>query len=492
MRRSAYDLFRLMTITPANRLQNYRRLLSADQFDQLQRSIARPLPPALRVNTLKIDLDTARARWPIEYGWRVQPVPFCQSGWQISGNAEALSRTIEHRTGFYYLQDAASMLPAEMFSDETEWPLVLDMAASPGGKTTHLISKIDDRGVVIANDSSAGRIAGLRSNLRSWGTLSSALTSYPGERFGEWWPDTFDRVLLDAPCSGESLRTAERHKTRLVSDKERLQLQQRQIKLLISAFQAVKPGGQMVYATCTLAPEEDEAVIDALRKAYPQQASIESVGNLVTAPALTQDGDLKFDANVQCAVRLWPHLYDTSGFFAALIRKRDRVESPSSLPPQRSLAQAGFAPLTDSQRRDLVRALCDAYGFDLSGVLEGQRLEVLRRGASVYAVPAQFISRFGDFPCIAIGMLIGEWIDGTLVPSHELIARFGSQFTGRRFTLNADQVKQWLTGLDLRTVTPPYTVGSIVLIEDEQHRFIGRGKVLRERLRNLLPKRSIG
>ena len=288
---------------------------------------------------------------------KCKPVPFCESGWQISGNEEALSRTIEHRTGFYYIHDAASMLPAELFTFDREFPLILDMAASPGGKTTHLIDKIADRGVVIANDSSSGRIAGLRSNLQSWGTLSSALTSYPGERFGEWWPDTFDYVLLDAPCSGESLRTAERRKTRFVSAKERLQLQQRQIKLLHSAFQAVKPGGQVVYATCTLAPEEDEAVIDALLKAYPQQAVIESVKDIVTAPALTHDGDLQFNAEVQRAVRLWPHLYDTSGFFAALIRKRDSVDSSSSLPPQRTLAQAGFAPLNESQRHDVVTYL---------------------------------------------------------------------------------------------------------------------------------------
>ena len=109
-------------------------------------------------------------------------------------------------------------------------------------------------------------------------------------------------------------------------------------------------------------------------------------------------------------------------------------------------------------------------------VLDGQRLELLRRGESVYAVPAQFISHFGDFPCIAIGMLIGEWIDGAFVPSHELIARFGSQFTGRRFTLDADHVKQWLNGLDLRTVTPPYPAGSIILIEDEQHRYHRSGQ----------------
>ena len=201
------------------------------------------------------------------------------------------------------------------------------MAASPGGKTTHLAAKIDDRGVILANDSSSGRIAALRSNLQTWGSFSTALTSYPGERYGEWFPDTFDQVLLDAPCSGESLRTAERRKTRFVSQTERLQLQRRQIKLLESALQAVKPGGQVVYSTCTLAPEEDEAVLDALLDRYPQQIAIESVDRLLPTPApgLTHDGHHAFHPDVSKAVRLWPQLYDTSGFFAALIRKRDVI-----------------------------------------------------------------------------------------------------------------------------------------------------------------------
>jgi len=149
-------------------LERYQPLLTAEEFTRLQDALACPLPSALRVNTLKINLDTARASWPIEYGWQVQPVPFCAAGWQISGNEESLSRTIEHRTGFYYLQNAASMLPAEMFDYSMVFPLILDMAASPGGKTTHLAAKIDDQGMIFANDSSSGRIAALRSNLQTW------------------------------------------------------------------------------------------------------------------------------------------------------------------------------------------------------------------------------------------------------------------------------------------------------------------------------------
>jgi 16S rRNA (cytosine1407-C5)-methyltransferase len=474
-----------------DRFKNYQHLLSSDQLDQLQQACARPLPSALRVNTLKIDLESARATWPIEYGWQVQPVPFCAAGWQISGNEESLSRTIEHRVGFYYLQDAASMLPAEMFNYTVEFPLILDMAASPGGKTTHLAAKIDDCGVILANDSSSGRIAALRANLQTWGSFSTALTSYPGERYGEWFPDTFDQVLLDAPCSGESLRTAERRKTRFVSPTERLQLQRRQIKLLENALRAVKPGGQVVYSTCTLAPEEDEAVLSTLLDRYPQQIALESVDRIlsISASGLTHDGDQIFHSDVNKAVRLWPQLYDTSGFFAALIRKHDSITSGAATPPERSLAKSGFTSLKKEQQRELVTSLRDAYGFDLSDAREKQRLKLLQRGKAIYAVPDQLLTHFADFPCIAIGMLIGEWVEDHFVPSHELIARFSAQFTQKRFALSAEQVKVWWNGGDLRGINVPYPAGSIVLMEDEKQRYIGRGKALRDRVRNLLPRR---
>ena len=472
-------------------LDRYQDLLSSGEFARLQESSACPLPSALRVNTLKIDLDTARATWPIEYGWHVQSVPFCEAGWQITGNADSLSRTIEHRTGCYYLQDAASMLPAEMFDYATAFPLILDMAASPGGKTTHLASKISDRGVIFANDSSAGRIPGLRANVQLWGTFSIALTSYPGERYGEWFPDTFDLVLLDAPCSGESLRTAERRKTRFVSQTERLQLQRRQIKLLDSALHAVKPGGQVVYSTCTLAPEEDEAVLAALLDRYSGQIALESVERRlpVPAPALARDGDHHFHPDMTKAVRLWPHLYDTSGFFAALLRKQDRLAHEPASPPERSLTRAGFVLLKDTQQRAVTTALKDAYGFDLAEVIARQNLVLWQRGDAIYAVPDRLVAAFADFPCIASGMLVGEWHAEQFIPSHELIARFSTQFTQQRFTLSADQVKVWWNSGDLRGIDVGYAAGSIVLMEDEQGRYLGRGKVLRDRVRNLLPKR---
>jgi len=475
--------------TPAGRLDDYRRLLSADQFEQLKQSIARPLLPALRVNTLKIDLAVARAQWPVEYGWAVKPVPFCETGWQIENDPGNLSRTVEHRTGRYYLQDAASMLPAELFTFDQDFPLVLDLAASPGGKTTHLASRIRDRGVILANDASAGRLAALRANVQNWGAFAVAVSSYPGERLGEWLPDTFDYVLLDAPCSGESLRTAERRATRFVSAVERRQLQQRQINLLSSALRAVKPGGQIVYATCTLAPDEDEAVLHAVLSRFPRAVSLEPVDHLIHAPALDRAGDQHFEPIMQRAVRLWPHLFDTAGFFAALLRKQDRLPEVDAAPPSRTLAQAGFQPLAAPQQQAVFDRLRDDYGFDLGAVVSQQQLILLAKNAAVFGVPDRLVAALGDFPCITIGLLVGEWVDGRFVPSHELVSRFSDQFTARRFTLTPDQVTLWLNGGELRGATVPYPAGSVVVIEDERGRYLGRGKVLRDRLRNLLPRR---
>ncbi len=514
-------------------LEQYCNLLSAAEFEQLLQAVQRPLPSAIRINTLKITVADARRTWPDWYGWQVQPVPFCDAGWQVTG--EDTAKTLEHRMGFYYVQDAASMLPAEVFDfgglrnassagtlslskgatlvnphpstgsgclkplDIETGLLVLDMAASPGGKTTHLVCKTGDRGLVIANDANGRRIPPLRFKLQDWGAMNVAVASYPGERFGEWFPDTFDKVLLDAPCSGESLRTADRRRMRPVSDRERQALHQRQLELLASALRAVKPGGEVVYATCSLAPEEDEAVLDALLSLYPQQATIEAADRIlpIPAPALASDGEQAFHPEVRRAVRLWPHLYDTSGFFAALIRKadslspRDSIAGQSGHPPARPLADVGFVPLNRREAAGIFDALLLAYGFDLRAVMECQRLGLWTHGESVYAIPELFLSWFGDLPCAVTGMRVGERSEDGFAPSHELVARFSAQFTGRRLTLANVQAEVWLAGRELRGVQTSYPLDTVILLEDERSRFLGRGKVLSKRIRNLLPRRLV-
>jgi 16S rRNA (cytosine1407-C5)-methyltransferase len=172
-----------MTETPSpapddilDRLEHYRQFLDAAEMDRLVESLERPRLPAIRVNTLKIGVEEARRTWPAWYGWTVQPVPFCAAGWQVLAQDQPIGHTLEYDMGFYYIQDAASMLPTEMFVDDHA-PLILDLAAAPGGKTTHLASRFEDRAVIVANDTSASRVTALRSNLQTWGVMGALVTS---------------------------------------------------------------------------------------------------------------------------------------------------------------------------------------------------------------------------------------------------------------------------------------------------------------------------
>lgn len=475
-----------------DRLDHYRQFLSADDFARLAESLRQPRRPAIRVNTLKITPETARQSWPDQYGWEVHPLPFCEAGWQITRQGEPLGSTREYDQGLYFIQDAASMLPAEMFSP-ADAPLILDLAAAPGGKTTHLASRFEDRGVIVANDSSVKRLLALRANLQTWGAMGALITNFPGERLGQWFPETFDKALLDAPCSGDTLRATTGRKTRTISDRERAALAQRQRALLISAFQAVKPGGEVVYSTCTMAPEEDEAVLDDLLRLYPQQAAVEAVDHwpaMAPAPGLDSDGTRAFHPDVHHAIRLWPHLYQTSGFFAARLRKTGSIPASADPAPARSWAESGLNPVAPDVQARLTAELLQCYGFDLSKVIESRVLTLWQREENVYAIPERLAGRFGDLPHTAAGFMIGQWMDGQFVPSHELITRFDAQFARSRRTLPPEQVQTWLEGRDLRGLPGlPYPPGTVILLEDAQGRFLGRGKVQQDRVRNLLPKR---
>ena len=157
------------------------------------------------------------------------------------------------------------MLPVELFEPVIlSAPLILDLTAAPGGKSTHLASRFSDRGLLIANDGTSSRIPALTSTLKTWGAANSAVTNFPGEKIRlNGFPRPSTIVLLDAPCSMENLHPGDKNK-REIKPAERGRLAQRQVQLLLSALQACKPGGQVVYSTCTLAPEEDEGVLDTV------------------------------------------------------------------------------------------------------------------------------------------------------------------------------------------------------------------------------------
>ncbi len=473
----------------SEQLAAFQPMLSADEFAVLQIEVEKTLPPALRINPLKAPADLAKALSK-RYGWTLTPIPFCKEGYRVQVNdGPAVSAALEHRTGQYYIQEAASMLPVALFDVHGEEKgLTLDLAASPGGKTTHIVARQNDRGLVLANDSSQGRIQALKVVLQHWGATNTAVTRFAGEKFGSWFPNTFDRALIDAPCSMQGLRTAESHDERPVTDKESRLLAQRQTALLVSALQAVKVGGQVVYSTCTLLPGEDEGVVEAVLSKFGHAVELVDVSPKLPqpAPGIQQLDGHPYQADMSRVVRLWPHRYQTAGFFACLLQKTGDLDLKTLEPPTHSMEAAGFSELTYSESEKFARDFKSWTGYDLSIYLQEHQRTLVKRDARLFLFPRLLLEQFRSLPVQSAGMLLGEWEGDAFIPSHEWVLRFGAQCVDCLITLENELFAEFIRGDDLMGYVDGVNAKTeIRVVIDRQGRVVGRGRMMADRLKNL-------
>ena len=472
-------------------LKRYQPYLSPEEFQKLLASSEQNAPISVRVNLLKNPLPEAVLKtWQNRYGWKTEPVPFWPHAAQILDAETSPSQTIEHRFGYYYMQDAASMLPVALFSSFHEGELILDMAASPGGKTTQLIDRSLEKAFILANDSSASRLSALRVVTQSWGMANGAISNFAGEKLGDWFPETFDKILLDAPCSMESLRVSESHPFRDISVSERERLASRQLALLISALKAVKVGGELVYSTCTMAPEEDEALLDALIKRYPTAVDIAKIeGQDSGSFGLTHFEGQTFHPSIKNSLRVWPHLYETNGFFAVKLIKTSSIETTPLQVPQRPFASTGLAILNAKARQTILDQLHNRYGLTSNHL---ETFEIGQRDTHLHLIPKPYLERFETLPYHALGMPMGKFIKNSLDPSFEFVSRFGMNFTQNVWEIPGDHLSNWLKGHDLRGLEcPPDCSPGVIAIKNETDIIIGAGKWSAQRLRNLLPHRFL-
>lgn len=472
-------------------LDRFSSIMSPADLEKILEVQQQPLPVGIRINPLKVNPEAAIKDWTNLYGWQVQPVPFCEHAWTIHNALVSPGKTIEHRMGQYYIQDAASMVPVSLFEMNKTAPLLLDMAASPGGKTTHLADRTSDQGFIIANDASQGRIPALRSVLSTWGATSFAITQFPGESFGRWFPETFDFVLLDAPCSMENLRPTENHPLRDTTEDERMRLHARQVQLMTSGLSALKVGGQMVYATCSLAPEEDEAVIDAVMKTFPDSFIIEDVSAKFDfkTPGLTAFEGQNFSPELVKSLRLWPHLTGMSGFFCGLITKTMPLPLPAESPPAREFRKTGLVKADPASKLHIHTHLMENFGIDIFEISEGYHLEWFNRNEQFHLIPQTYLNKFSELPFAYIGIPLGSWNGAEFELSHPFISRFGHTFSRGKIIIKDELVNQWIAGRDIRYPKTDFPKqGQYLLVNDRSGRNLGLGKLLPKRLRNLLPR----
>ena len=478
-------------------LARSKNLLEETDYNQLLQELDAPLRSSFRVNPLKVKqaFKQYSAHLADRYQWVIEPIPYCNAGWWINQGETPPGQTWEHRDGRYYIQDASSMLPVELFNFENspKAPLILDLAASPGGKTTHIVSKTGDNGLVVANDASRDRITALRMVLQNWGSIAHAITQFPGEKFGAWYPETFDKVLLDAPCSMQNLRSTEARTVRSISDREEQNLANRQRKLLESALHAAKVGGEVVYATCTLMPEEVEVVVDWWITKYAGQVRIVDVMEKlpVPAPGLLKDETHNFDPAVEHAVRVWPHRMSSSGFFCAKLEKLGTTPTKKAHPATYDIYQTGFSKLPAEQEKNLSQFFITNFDFDLEKIIEEHELTLWTFKQQIIAFPERYFSVFGNLPLRSLGLPVATIDANGFLPEHHWISRFYSELNLPAVQLDEDWLPGWSNGEDLPQLLPGVGTDEIILLKDNFNGFLGVGKQQKDRIKNLLPRRMV-
>ncbi len=271
---------------------------------------------SLRVNTIKIEISELKKRLSdlIEF----KEIPWCKEGFFVKRKSRfALGNLIEHSLGYLYIQEASSMIPPQVLSP-AQSDLVLDVAAAPGSKTTQMAAMMKNKGLIVANDIKFERIKALSINLTRMGILNTVITLMHGLAFKT---NKFDKILLDAPCSGtgtlrKSPKTLKIYNTSMIT-----KLANAQKKLILGSFDNLKPQGTLVYSTCSLEPEEDEGVIDFLLS-QRKDAKLQKISlNIKSSKTILDFQNKTYNPEIKKCLRVWPQDNDTDGFFVAKIRK---------------------------------------------------------------------------------------------------------------------------------------------------------------------------
>ena len=297
-------------------LERYRELL-ADEAPAFLEAAARPLPVALWANPLRGDPHETSARIRRRCP-DARPIPWSPHAWRLPAGATP-GRWPEFLLGLVHVQEEAALLPAALLGARPG-ERVLDACAAPGGKTAQLAAAMADEGCLWAVDRSAGRLTALRRTLERLGVSCAAAICDDAARLPEPFLP-FDRVLADVPCSCEGTTRKTRGHRSETSDGSREFLSGLQRRILARALALVRGGGVVVYATCTYAPEENEAVLDSVPAEVAAIEPLAPLPGLRTRPGLAAWQGRAFRPDCAHALRLWPQDNDTGGFFVARLRR---------------------------------------------------------------------------------------------------------------------------------------------------------------------------
>lgn len=323
-----------------------KSLLGEEEYTAFVASYAEPRKQGLRVNRLKLSPDALLAR----IDWPLSPVSWTKDGFYYPENLRPAKHPYYH-AGLYYIQEPSAMSPASIL-DARPGESVLDLCAAPGGKTTQLAASMQGEGILVTNDNNPNRVKALVKNVELYGIRNAIVTNETPDKLAVAFPEYFDKILVDAPCSGEGMFRKEPDMIKSWSETAIETCCGMQRSILADAARMLRPGGRLLYSTCTFAPEENEQMIAEFLDGHPDFSVVPvhmHEGWEKGRPEWTRDA-VSY-AHVSRTARLWPHRVKGEGHYVALLQKAGEVIEPAP------------ANLATKGKKSLEKELADFYTF---------------------------------------------------------------------------------------------------------------------------------
>ena len=377
--------------------------LLGEEFGQYLESFKEEWKPGLRVNTLKLSPGELAELVP----WNLEPVPWADNGFYYDGtlDGEVLrpSKHPAYYAGLYYLQEPSAMTPAAMLP-VVPGDRVLDLCAAPGGKSTELASKLKGRGMLVSNDISYSRARALLKNLELAGAANICVTSEAPEKLAGVWPEFFDKILVDAPCSGEGMFRRDEDMVKDWNEKGPEYYVPIQRQILSQAAAMLRPGGYMLYSTCTFSVEEDEENVAYVLEEFPQMQLC--CLDLDKVPGACGGFGLSG------CMRLFPHRLKGEGHFLALMRKKGGDDGGKEILPPMDPGTAGKRVRAVEKEKEL-----DAFLRQSGAEWDYERIVIHQDNA--YYLPEGLAWNL-PLRFLRTGLFLGELKKGRFEPSQAL------------------------------------------------------------------------
>lgn len=403
---------------PDDFLKRLDKQLGPDGLAAFLASSDRPRAVALRINSLKTNTPPDLSQYGLE------SVPWAQQGYYYNPNTRP-GLSAYHEAGLYYLQEASAMAPAGLL-DVQPGMTVLDLCAAPGGKSSQIAALLQGQGLLISNEIEPKRATILGRNLERMAVANALVLNEHPKKLSERFPSFFDRILVDAPCSGEGMFRKEEAAYTDWSVETVQMCAKRQLEILSSAAQMLKPGGRMVYSTCTFAPEENEGVISDFLRCHPDFSLVPVQSSWFSS------GHPEWIANpvdgLEGTVRLWPHLLRGEGHFAAVLMRQptDAASPKQSKEPSISIPKE-------------LDEFCKTMGITLP---DG---DLISFGKSLWMAPKTMPVLKG-LKVVRAGLELGQLLKNRFEPAHALALWLKCANSQADFPVDSEEIRLYLSG----------------------------------------------